>query len=124
VNSTVPVRQEELARSLSIVMLPKDRPAIGNQALVRDFRWSDATEVVPEVAALATPVTVQWIPSEREFNPQQNFKFVANSGRYVLVTIRHGIAGFGDYRLSKDHAVVVAVPNLPRSSRSPRRDHC
>ncbi len=86
VSSSVAVRQADLARSISIVMLPKDRPAIGDQQSAKDFQWSDATEVVPAVAALTTPVPIQWLPSEREFNPQQSFKFTADSGRFVLVT--------------------------------------
>jgi alpha-2-macroglobulin len=68
---------------------------------------------VPEVMALATAIPIQWVPSEREFNPQQSFKFTADRGRYPLVTVRRGLTGFGDYRLSKDFAQVIAVPDLP-----------
>src|SRR5260370_22892682 len=63
--------------------------------------------------ALATPVTLQWVPSEREFNPEQSFKFTAERGRYLLVSVRHGLRGFGGYKLSKDFAQVVAVPDFP-----------
>src|SRR5579863_2026272 len=112
--STVPVRQEDLAGSISVVTLPKDRPAIGDQKMVKDFRWSDPTQIVPEVMALATPVAIQWVPSELEFNPQQSFKFTADRGRFLMVTVRHGLTGFGDYRLTKDFSQVIAVPELPK----------
>src|SRR5260370_27213069 len=94
-------------------MLPKDRPAIGDQKIRKDYRWSNATEAVPEVMTLATPVTLQWVLSEREFNPEQSFKFTAERGRYLLVSVRHGLRGFGGYKLSKDFAQVVAVPDFP-----------
>src|SRR5260370_9492633 len=94
-------------------MLPKDRPAIGDQKIQKDYRWNDATEAVPEVMALATPVTLQWVPSEREFNPEQSFKFTAERGRYLLVSVRHGLRGFGGYQLTKDFAQVIAVPYFP-----------
>jgi hypothetical protein len=75
VTSSVPLKQQDLATSISVVMLPKDRPAIGDQKIQKDFAWSDPTEVVPDVMALAAPVPIQWVPPEREFNPVQSFKF-------------------------------------------------
>src|SRR5260370_13977264 len=91
-------------------MLPKDRPAIGDQKIRKDYRWNDATEAVPEVMALATPVTLQWVPSEREFNPEQSFKFTAERGRYLLVSVRHGLPCFGGFKLYKAISLRVAVP--------------
>src|SRR5260370_37539453 len=96
-------------------MLPKDRPAIGDQKIQKDYRWNDATEAVPEVMALATPVTLQWVPSERGFNPEQSFKFTAERGRYLLVSVRHGLRGFGGYRLRKEFAHVVSGPDFTGS---------
>jgi len=112
-SSSVLLKQSDLARSISVVMLPKDRPAVGDQPLMENFAWSDPAEVVPQAMALATPVAIQWLPSEREFNPEQSFKFTADRGRYILVTVRSGLVGFGGYKLSKDYARVIAVPNFP-----------
>lgn len=111
--SSVPLKQQDLADSIAVVMLPKDCPAIGDQKLEKDFPWSDPTEVVPDAMALATPVPIQWLPSEREFNPLQSFKFTADRGRYLLVIVRRGLIGFGGYRLSKDVSQVIAVPEFP-----------
>src|SRR6266851_2355574 len=47
-NSSVPLKQNDLANSISVVMLPKDRPAIGDQKIRKDYRWNDATEAVPD----------------------------------------------------------------------------
>src|SRR5258708_14725376 len=55
-NSSVPIKQNDLANSISVVMLPKDRPAVGDRKIQKDYRWSDATEAVPEVMPLSTPV--------------------------------------------------------------------
>src|SRR5260370_29511587 len=94
-------------------MLPKDRPAIGDQKIQKDYRWNDATEAVPEVMALATPVTLQWVPSEREFNPEQSFKFTAERGRYLLVSDRHGLRRFGGVCVIKDFSQVGSRSDFP-----------
>ena len=62
---------------------------------------------------LATPVPIEWIPTEREFMPTQSFKFTADTGRFLVVTVRHGLKSFGDYPLAKDYSEVVGAPAFP-----------
>ena len=115
VAASVPMRQADLAKNISVVLLPKDRPAVGNQPLARNFSWSDPTEVVPEVMALATPVPIQWLPAEREFVPVQSFKFSADTGRFLLVTVKRGLKSFGDYPLTKEFSAVIAAEQFPQA---------
>ncbi len=115
VTASVPMRQADLAKNISVVLLPNDRPAVGNQPLARNFWWSDPTEVVPEVMALATPVPLQWLPSEREFMPVQSFKFSADTGRFLLVTVKRGLKSFGDYPLTKEFSAVIAAKQFPQA---------
>src|SRR3984957_16940763 len=113
IEASAPMRQSDLAKSISVFLLPKDKPAIGDETLAKDYQWSNALEAVPDVMKLATPLPIAWIPTEREFMPTQSFKFTADTGRFVLVTVRRGLKSFGDYPLAKDFSEVVAAPAFP-----------
>jgi len=62
---------------------------------------------------LAKPVAIEWIPAEREFFATQSFKFTADTGRYLLVTVHRGLKSFGDYPLAKDYSEVIGAPAFP-----------
>jgi alpha-2-macroglobulin len=113
ITASAPMRQTDLAKNISVFLLPRDRPAIGDEKLIEDYQWGDALEVVPEVMKLATPVKIEWVPAEREFIATQSFKFTADAGRYLLVTVHHGLKSFGDYPLVKDYSQVIAAPSFP-----------
>jgi uncharacterized protein YfaS (alpha-2-macroglobulin family) len=113
IDASAPMRQSDLAKSISVFLLPKDKPAIGDEKLAKDYQWSNALEAVPDVVKLATRVPIEWIPTEREFMPTQSFKFKADTGRFLLVTVRHGLKSFGDYPLAKDYSDVVGAPAFP-----------
>jgi alpha-2-macroglobulin len=115
VSASVPMHQGDLATNISVVLLPKDRPAIGNVPIMQDYQWSDPTEAVPAVMALATPVPIQWLPSEREYMPVQSFKFSADTGRFLLVTINRGLKSYGGYPLSAKFSAVIAAAQFPQS---------
>ena len=109
------MRQSDLTSHISVFLLPKDKPAIGDQPLIENYRWSDPLEVVPEAMKLAVPVPVVWIPTEREFSPIQSFKFTAETSRFLLVTIRKGLKSFGDYPLAKNFSAVIAAAPFPHT---------
>ena len=113
ISASAPMRQADLASNISVVLLPKDKPAIGDQPLSYDYRWSDPLEVVPEVMKLAEPVSITWIPTEHDFDATQSFKFTAETGRFLLVTVHHGLKSFGDYPLVKDFSAVIEATAFP-----------
>ena len=113
ITASAPMRQADLAKNVTVFLLPKDKPAIGDEKLVEDYQWSDALEAVPAVMKLATPVPIEWVPAEREFVTTQSFKFTADAGRYLLVSIRKGVKSFGDYPLVKDYSEVIAATAFP-----------
>src|SRR3984957_5074711 len=78
ITASASMRQSDLAKNISIFLLPKDKPAIGDEKLIKDYQWNDALEAVPEVMKLAKPVSIEWIPAEREFVTTQSFKFTAD----------------------------------------------
>ncbi|HUO05534.1 MAG TPA: alpha-2-macroglobulin [Candidatus Binataceae bacterium] len=113
--SSVPLRQADLEKSVSVFLLPKDRPAIGDLPVELNYQWTNPLEVVPKVMALATPLPVEWIPTEREYSPVQSFKFTADAGRFLLVTIKRGLKSFGDYPLNKDYSAVIPAREFPKT---------
>jgi uncharacterized protein YfaS (alpha-2-macroglobulin family) len=113
ITASAPMRQSDLAKNISVFLLPKDKPAVGDEKLVQDYNWSDPLEVVPGVMKLATPVAVEWIPAEREFFNTQSFKFTADAGRFLLVTVHHGLKSFGDYPLAKDYSQIIGANAFP-----------
>ena len=115
VSASAQMRQSDLDKYLSVVLLPKDKPAVGDQPVRENYRWSDPLEVVPEVLKLATPVKPEWVPSEREWNTLQSFKFAADTDRDLFVTIRQGLTSFGDYPLKKDLTAIIHAGPLQRA---------
>ena len=115
VHATAPMRQTDLIKYVSVALLPKDKPAIGDQPPRKNFNWTSPLEATPEVMALATPIRVDWIAPEREFSNTQSFKFTADVGRALLVTVHVGLKSFGDYPLVKDFAAVAVAHPFPKT---------
>lgn len=115
IHSSASMRQSDLTKRISVMLLLKDKPAIGDVPMLRNFNWSDPSQVVPEVMALATPAAVEWLPTEREFSNVQNFKFTAETGRALLVTVKQGLKSFGDYPLVKDYSAVIRANPFPKT---------
>ncbi|HVN29829.1 MAG TPA: hypothetical protein VMT64_15140, partial [Candidatus Binataceae bacterium] len=113
ISASAPMRQADLEGDIAVFLLPTDKPAIGDQAGQKEYSWSGPLEVVPEVMKLATPVPIEWIPAEREFSDTQSFRFSADSGRFLLVTVRRGLKSFGGYPLVKDYSQVISVAPFP-----------
>ena len=115
VYATATMRQKDLIDHVSVVLLPRNKPAIGDQPMRINFNWTSALEATPEVMALAEPIKVDWIPSEHEFSNTQSFRFTAESGRALLITIHAGLKSFGGYPLVKDFAAVVVAQPFPKT---------
>jgi alpha-2-macroglobulin len=115
VSASAQMRQSDLDKYLSVVILPKDKPAVGDQPVRETYRWSDPLEVVPEVLKLSTPLKVEWVVTEREWNTLQSFKFAADTDRDLFVTIRQGLTSFGDYPLKKDFSAIIHAGPLQRA---------
>ncbi len=115
IEASAQMRSSDLEGSLTVQLLPKDKPAVGDQKAIPNYRWSDPLEVVPEALLLATPVKFEWIPSERDWNTVQSFKFAAETDRDLLVTVRHGLTSFGDFPLKKDFVTILHANPLKRT---------
>ncbi len=113
IDSSVGLSKKDLEKNIEVFLLPVDKPRIGDKLGSRGYYWSDPKQVVPEVLALSTPVAIQWIESEREYNPLQSFRYEAEIGRFVFVRIKKGLLSFGGYPLKKDFSEIVRVDEFP-----------
>lgn len=116
-NFSAGVRQADLAKAVTVQLLPKDRPAIGDRPAEADYPWQSEREIVPEVLALATPVELEWLPTEREFSDVQSARFKAATGAYVIAKVARGLRSFGDYPLARDRAFLLRAEEYPQEVR-------
>lgn len=113
IQTSTEARQEDLAKNLTVYLLPKDRPAWQDRPIQPDYRWS-LNEIGNEVLALAPQVVLTPIPSERENTTLHSFKYRAEPNRRLFVRIQRGLKAYGDYVLAKTFEAVVEVPEMPK----------
>lgn len=113
IETTAPARQEDLGRNLKVFVLPQDRPAHQNQPARKNYSWSNIDEIGTEVLNLSQALTLEPIPTEREFSTLHSFKYNADIGRFLFVRIQKGIKAYGDYLLAKTFEQIAKVPEMP-----------
>lgn len=119
VNLSASVKERELTGKLTAWMLPLKHPDPKVQANFerfannKPFNWSIAT-VKPEIIALSTRLELKPIPSEREHYELHSFKYKADPGRQVFVTVQRGLQSFGGYLLDENREQILSVPEFPR----------
>ena len=117
IHTTAGVQETEIMNNLSVVLLPRDLPAIQGQEGKKDYRWSelsDPSRIGPEILALSTTVRIKALPRDREYAELHSFKYTAPPGRYLYIKVNKGIKSFGDYVLAKEHETIASIPDLPR----------
>ncbi len=114
VETTAGATEEELSKNVAAWLLPKDRPAIEGQEVVKGYRWHSPLEIVPEVFAKATKLPLAPIPADRDDAVLHSFKFQAPVGAHVYVRVAKGTRSFGGYVLAKEFSSVARVSEYPR----------
>ena len=115
IESTATMHQQELAKKMHLYLLPKDKPAVGDVGVIKDYSWSSELEITKEVLAVSKKLDLNWIPSEREFMSLQSFKYSADEYRSIFLEIDKGLTSFGGYALAKPFKKLLQVPELPKS---------
>jgi alpha-2-macroglobulin len=113
IENSAKVSAKSLKDGTEVYLLPKDRPAIGDQPVREDYWWSDPLEIVPEVIAQARPLRVRWTPTEHEYEPLHSFQYDAEEGDTLFVRIKKGTTSYGDFKLGKEHGKIIRVVALP-----------
>ena len=108
------VLETELQKAIQVYQLPMDLPPLQKQPGQKDYAWSEADKIGPEVLKLAAPVKLEPLPTDSEFASMHSFKYKSAPGRYLYIKVNKGIHSAGGYVLAKDFDVVQHVEEFPK----------
>jgi uncharacterized protein YfaS (alpha-2-macroglobulin family) len=113
VEASQAVSEAETAKAVSAWVLPEFNPKTPEDQRTSPYNWSNG-EIGEDLLKQSQKLTLEAVPTEREFDPLHSFKFHAPAGRYVFVKMNKGVHSFGGYVLGKGRSEVVQVPEYPR----------
>lgn len=102
------VRDSDVQQSVEALLLPKEHPEHPGQA----WNWS-ASELTGPILRQARRIPLTPIPAEREYIETHSFKYQAEQGAQVYVSVRKGLTSFGGFRLGENRVQVLEVPRYP-----------
>lgn len=112
------VTGEALEKHVTAWLLPKDKPANAKGAKVEDYDWPNTGEVTPAVIALAKPIPLKRVESEKEEGApvatMHAFKMQPPGLGRVFVRVTAGVNALGGFRLGKDFTALTDIPELPK----------
>lgn len=111
VNLSAPVEEKEIGNSLKAWLLPVRHPK-QDAADKAPHYWS-TSEVSPTVLKAAQPINLTAIPGEREFEEQHSYRFHADVGRFLYVTVDKGVRSFHGYKLRDNASYMFQVEPFP-----------
>lgn len=114
IETSLGATDQDLKKSVHVYLLPQNFPATANQPEQVNYQWQNPGEINAAILALSTPLTLQAIPSDRNYAQLHSYKFAAPATRYVFVKIDKGMRAFGDFNLNNDYVTVLSVPELPK----------
>ena len=94
-------------------LLPVYHPRSKPEERTRPHSW-DLSQVTAEILREAAPVKLEAIASEVENTKTSSFKYHADPGRYVYVTVAKDTRSFGGYQLFRTYGGVKQVPQYPK----------
>ncbi len=112
-SSNLGVRPPDLHDSLTVFLLPKDRPETPGAEEEKDHGWA-VEEVDNHVLALSSKVELEPQPIEGDFGTEIGFSYNAPSGRFLYLEAGKGIEAIGGYTVKPGYKTVVQVPEIPR----------
>ncbi|MGQ3887597.1 alpha-2-macroglobulin [Legionella sp. CNM-1927-20] len=114
IETSIGITNEQINKSLHVYMLPANYPVTRFAAEKENYAWQTPGEVTPAILALAKPVLIQPIPSDRNYSTLHSYKFSAKSPHYLYIKLDKGTPAFGDFKLANDYTTIVKVPQLPQ----------
>ncbi|WP_131783393.1 alpha-2-macroglobulin [Legionella gresilensis] len=112
--TSIGVTDEQINKSLHVYLLPANYPATRLEAEKENYAWQNPGEVTPTVLALAKPVLLQPIPTDRNYSTLHSYKLSVKEPYYLYVKLDKGTSAFGDFKLTNDYTAIIKVPELPQ----------
>lgn len=114
IETTLGITEPELNKGLHFYLLPQNYPATALEPEKKDYQWQNPGEVTEAILKLAKPLTVQALPTDRNYATLHSFKFTAQTPQYIYLKIDKGCKSFGDFVLSQDYLAIIKVPEFPK----------
>jgi len=99
--------------AVSAYLLPVYHPRSKPEERKRPQSW-DLSQVTAEILRQASLLRLEAIASEVENTKTASFKYSADPGRYVYVTVAKDTRSFGGYQLFRTYGDVRQVPQYPK----------
>lgn len=118
VGSSQLVHERELARNLTVWLLPTRNPDQKKEDQGdAPYAWSDTREVSAAVLKAATRLDLAPVPSAQEYTQTHSFKYHADVGRMLYVQVDAATKSFGGYLMRGRAQSIVTVPPYPAELR-------
>lgn len=108
------VLESDMQDSIEAYVLPVDLPARDGRPVIKNYHWGDPARIGPEIIALSSKLSLEPLPTEREYAPLHSFKYKAQPGRYVYLKVKKGLKCYGDFILARDFEYISQVPVFPQ----------
>ncbi|HOI42090.1 MAG TPA: Ig-like domain-containing protein, partial [Elusimicrobiales bacterium] len=108
------VLESDMQQALEAYELPVDFPAHEGRPPVKNYPWNDPARIGPEVLALSTRLSLEPLPTEREYSPLHSFKYRSQPGRYIYLRVKKGLKCYGDFVLAREFDHIARVPVFPQ----------
>ncbi len=113
-NSTLPVKSEDLAHSLEIYLLPEDHKPNDSDKIINHYNWSSVSEVTPAVAAKLEKIDFKTNPTETPYSTLHSFQINAPTNRFLLIKINNQFKGLGGFELANPFSSLLNTYDYPK----------
>jgi alpha-2-macroglobulin len=113
VETSQAVSESDAGKAFSAFLLPEFNPKTAVEQRDGPYPWS-LSEIGEDTLHQSQRLSLEAVPTEREFDALHSFKFHADPNRRLYVRMEKGLRSFGGYVLAKTRADVVQVPEFPR----------
>lgn len=114
IRTSIEARSEDVAKKLSALLLPVDKPAMGDDPAIKNYSWQGASEVTPQVRQMSSPVELKMISSENEWSYLHTFKMQVEPQRGLYVSVDKNLKAIGGYQLKEKLETVLNVRPYPQ----------
>ncbi len=114
IETTVGVTEVILNKNLHAYLLPQDYPATATEKSKSNYAWQNPGEVSANILALATPLALTPVPTDRDYATLHSYQLNVEKPGYIYLKIDKGTRAFGDFTLANDYMTVIKVPEYPK----------
>ena len=107
------VRGGDMGTLAKAWVLPKRKAGKKQAENDPPYEWG-TEEVSEDVLHHSQPLALELVPTEKEYEETQSFKYHAIPGQRIFVRIAAGLTSFGGYVLGKNTISTFTVPDYPK----------